>query len=187
MAKLVKKGLFLVVVVIMSCCMFMLAGCDLNSSDDETSDVVRPIELNQWGALNDFQIRVVSIENTAVIQALTGNPYTTQNNFMCILIEVKNVGKYSRSISYSSFEVSNGSSTFDSKGTEAYWYAEKNKRNLYPALYLNGSLDAGLSGKYYLVFETPSSGESDSYTLVYEYGFNKIEFALEEEEDDGND
>lgn len=166
MSKLFKRSMFMAIVLVLSCCMLIMTGCGL-----DTTTVT--IEKNEWGELNDYAIRVVSVEDTTAIQAIT--TMTTQNNFMCILVEIKNKADYSRSISYNDFKVSNGNNTFDSKGTEAYWYAED---TLYPALYLNGTIDGNLSGKYYLVFETPSSSQSDSYTLVYEYGFDKIEFKI---------
>ena len=169
MSKFLKRSMLIVIVVVLSYCMLIMTGCG--------SDTTTTIEKNEWGELNDYAIRIVSVEDTTFIKALSSSPITTQNNFMCILVEIKNKADYSRSISYFEFEVSNGNNTFDSKATEAYWYAEE-KDTLYPALYLNGTIDGNLSEKYYLVFETPSSSQSDSYTLVYEYGFDKLVFKI---------
>lgn len=136
----------------------------------------KAIEVNEWGTAGNYQVRVVSVENTKEFGTGLGH-FTTQNNYVCILVELKNDSNYTHSFSYSDFKIVEGSNKYESKGTEAYWYSESKGKN-YPALYLNGSIDGGLSGMYYLVFETAKSTNNASYQLIYSYGFDTITINL---------
>ncbi len=144
------------------------------TSGGKTSSV---INVNEWGTAGNYQVRAVSVENTKEFGSGSIGHFITQNNYVCILIELKNNSNYTHSFSYNDFKIVSGSNKYDSKGTEAYWYSEY-KGNNYPALYLNGSIDGGLSGKYYLVFETAQSTTAESYQLVYSYGFDTITINL---------
>lgn len=135
------------------------------------------VGVNEWAAIGDYQVKVVNVENTKEFGNGYVGHFTTQNNYVCILIELKNNSNYSHTFSYSDFVIKSGSNKYGSKGTEAYWYSEAKGKN-YPALYLNGSIDAGLSGKYYLVFETANSTANESYQLVYSYGYNTVTISL---------
>ena len=134
------------------------------------------VGINEWAAVDNYQLRVINVENTKEFGTGSIGHYTTQNNFACILIEIQNNSSSSLSISYDDFVIKNGNIKYSSKGTEAYWYSNY-KNNDYPALYLNGTIGGGLSGKYYLVFETTTEINS-SYQLEYSDYYTSVIFVL---------
>lgn len=129
------------------------------------------VKINEWGEISDYQIRVVNVENKNTIYGLISD-YTTQNNYLCIEIEIKNNSNSSNSFSYRDFTVRNGKIEYESKGTEAYYYAQG--KGDYPSLYMNGNIDGGLSGHFYLVFETAKSSNEENYLLEYSYSYDKV-------------
>lgn len=145
---------------------FALTSC-LSWADKEDSEEAQLPSIGEWAAAGNYKFKVVSIENTKKFKSKYSE-YTTQNNFMCILVELKNDSKFSHNFSYYDFKVYKGETKYTSKGTEAYYYAEG--KDDYPSLYLSGSIEASLGGKYYLVYETPTTSLEDEYELEYSCG-----------------
>ncbi len=162
-----KVWLKVLITVVFWVLFFVIGSLGENGSSNNSVD----------GTAAKYQVRVVSVENTKEFGSGSIGHFTTQNNYVCILVELKNNSNYTHRFSYNDFEIVSGTNKYDSKGTEASWYS-KYKGDDYPALYLNGSIDGGLSGKYYLVFETAQSTANESYQLVYSYGFETITIDL---------
>lgn len=141
-----------------------------------TSAKTITVGLNTWASLNGYQLKVESVVNTKAFGDGTIGHYETQNNYACLLLNIRNNTSSIKIFSYSDFVMTRGSVEYRSKGTEAYWYSESRGTD-YPALYLNGTVDGGLSNKYYLVFETGSPLDS-SYQMTYQDGFDKIVFTF---------
>lgn len=142
-----------------------LTSC-LSLSDKESEEDQLP-SIGEWAEAGNYKFKVISIENTKKFKSKYSE-YSTQNNFMCILVELKNDSKYSHNFSYYDFKVYKGETKYASKGTEAYYYAEG--KGDYPSLYLSESIDASLGGKYYLVYETPTTSLDEEYELEYSCG-----------------
>lgn len=152
-------------------CLLCFASLSLTScfsflSDDLNNETNLP-SIGEWAEAGNYKFKVVSVENTKKIKS-SYTEYTTQNNFMCILVELKNDSAYSHRFSYTDFKVYKGETKYTSKGTEAYYYSES--KGDYPSLYLADSIDASLGGKYYLVYETPTTNLEDEYELEYYCG-----------------
>ena len=131
----------------------------------------------EWAEFGQYGLQVVEVEDTQEFGKGIIGHYATQNNYVCVLIELKNNSNSSKSFFYNDFTVSDGGHSYESQGTEAYWYAQS-KENIYPSLYLNGNIDGGLSGKFYLVFETAQKTTALSQQLKYTYGFDIYLFNL---------
>ena len=144
----------------------MLTSCSSFFSNDKDEEDDLP-SIGEWAEAGNYKFRVLSIENTKKIKSSISD-YVTQNNYMCILVELKNDSKYSHKFLYSDFKVYKDEIKYESKGTEAYYYAES--KGDFPSLYLSNSIEPTLGGKYYLVYETPTTSLDGNYELEYNVG-----------------
>lgn len=148
----------------------LLTSCTFDSNS-------AAVGMGEWAYAGDYGVKVVKVDNVKTIKSISD--YKTQNNYMAILVELKNNSSLSHSFSYYDFTLHKGSNKYESKATEAWWYADS--KGDYESVYLSGSISASLSGKYYLVFETPTAHTVDNYQLKYSYGFNTATINLYKE------
>ena len=132
----------------------------------------KTVEVNEWATVDDYQIRVVSVENTKEFGNTEIEKMKTNDNYICLLIEIKNNSNNFQLISGTNFKLKNEKESYDISINASEKYSKY--KGDYKAFDVVGSVEGGSSSKYYLVFEAADSTTSSTYKLEYKSGFKKI-------------
>ena len=137
-----------------------------------TNNMNNAVEVNEWAYINDYQIRVIEVENTKEFGNSESGIMKTNDNYVCLLIEIKNNSSNFEMISSTNFKVKNKTNSYgislDASNTYSKYKAD------YSSFGVIETLDSEESFKYYMVFETEDSTTDSVYKLQYKDGFKNI-------------
>lgn len=123
---------------------------------------------------DNFSFQIMGVTETQFINSI--GDFKTENCYLVIEIKVTNNSQYDKHIASGEFTITNGKHTFDQLSTESYWYG--NGKDIQGLSY-GVKVKAGLSERFYTVFEVPSSVNDSKYTLTFKPDYKEYKILID--------
>ena len=152
-----KKWWFWVIIgVVVVGTIGIVAGTSKTSSGTTNKTENKTYGLNETVTVNDLVFKIESVYDTKQV----GSQYvgeSTENNFAVVTFEVKNLANSEKTVMSENFKYYRGSSVYEASSAGIY---------LDEGFYVLKEIGSGLSKKFSVVYEIPTSHESSDYILV---------------------